>query len=50
MEVGRIILLQILIGDLCSRLWFGIVDNLALHVLLSMTFIDKMFKGMFPMD
>lgn len=50
MAVVEIILLHIGIGDLCSRIWFGVVDNLAVTVLFAPTYIDKFTKEIFPME
>lgn len=41
------ILLYIQFGALIVRIWFGIVPNLAVDILLSSSFIDRIFCGIF---
>lgn len=50
MEVVGLILLYDHTGDLCSRFWLGIVENLAMDVLVSATYIDDFFKRIFSME
>lgn len=35
-------------GDLRVRSWFGVVESLAVNVLLGMSFIDRCIRGIFP--
>lgn len=48
-KVVEIIPLHICIGDLCPRIWFGVVNTLALNVLLGTTYINKLIEGIFLM-
>lgn len=50
MEVVGNIPLYIRLGALCTRDLFNIADNLALTLLLSKRYIDKVIKGIFSME
>lgn len=50
MEVLGTIILHICIGDLCTRISFGIVDNLAVNVVLCTAFMDELIKEICPME
>lgn len=49
MEVIGTITLHVRIWDLCTRAWFGIVDNLGVNILLGTPYIEKCIKGTFFM-
>lgn len=38
------------IGDFCVRAWFGVVDNLAIDVLLGKSFNVRCIRGIFPSE
>lgn len=42
--------LFVLIGDLCIHTWFGVVNILAMDVLLGMSFFDRCIRGIFPSE
>lgn len=46
--VEGVILLHVQLGDLRVRVWFGVVKNLAVSVLLGTSFIDRFVTGIFP--
>lgn len=44
------IFLHISIRDLCTRVWFGNAESLAVNVIFCKRYIDKLIKGIFPME
>lgn len=50
MEIVWNILQHIRIGDLYTRIWFGIVDSMAVNELIGTTYTDILIKGIFPME
>lgn len=44
------ILLFVNIGELRMRVWFGIVEILAVDILLGTSFIERYIRGLFPSD
>lgn len=49
-RIGDIILLHIQIGSLRKRVWFEVDKDLAVKLLLGLSFIDKYVKGFFPKE
>lgn len=50
MVLQEMILLCVRLGDLEVRAWFGVVDRLAVRLLLGTSFIDRFVKAIFPQD
>ena len=48
--VDKVVLLMVTIGDTTVPVWFGIVENLAVEVLLGTSFLDKHVKSIEPIQ
>jgi len=46
--VEGVILLHVRVGDLCVKVWFGVVPVLVTKVLLGTTYINRFVRGIFP--
>lgn len=45
-----VILLHVRLGDLCTKVWFGVVERLVTPCLLGTSFSDRFIKAIFCMD
>ena len=50
MNLVGVLPLFIRMGDLKVRVWFGVVENLAVPVLLGTSYIDRFVQGIFPQE
>ena len=48
--VEGIVNLHVRLGDLCVRVWFGVVDNLVAPCILGTAFQDQYVRAILPMD
>lgn len=49
-NVEGVIPMFVRIGDLRVRAWFGVVENLAVDILVGTSFIDRCIRGIFPTE
>lgn len=50
LPLDGLILLNLRLADLHTRIWFGIAPHLADDTLLGITFIDRFIRGIFPSE
>lgn len=49
-QTKRVMLLHLLVDNLCVIVWFKVVENLAVDVLLEASFSDKYIRAIFPTE
>lgn len=50
LKMNGMVLLHVKMIDLTAIAWFGIVGNMAVHLLLGKYLIDKHIQGIFPRE
>lgn len=50
LSMDGFILLNLRLGDLNTRIWFGVAPHLALDIFLGTAFIDRFIRSIFPSE
>lgn len=49
-HIEKVLMLQLRLGDLCTRLWFSIAPQLTVNMLFDTTFIERFIRAIFSSD